>query len=244
LRFQLSADLHNLHLALAPALPIPVIVQLEPKKQTSRSQAAAIRYANAGPPVSVRLLGNGPGMGESFAAFEGPQNQQNLVLPNVEPGRYSVIIDPRESWYVASAEYGQTNLLTDDLVLAAEAPPTPLNIVLRNDGASIEGKVLAPEGWAAPVTLIAIPDGLDKATPRVTTSYASSNRSGDPAVLMFDSLAPGSYLVFAFDRTAGIEYANREVLQNYSSQAAHVTLSPGQRAKVTLELIRTSEAAK
>jgi hypothetical protein len=54
-------------------------------------------------------------------------------------------------------------------------------------------------------------------------------------------LAPGEYLVFAFDRINDIEYSNPEVLQNYSSQAAHITLSANQRAKVALELIHTGE---
>lgn len=243
LRFHLEADLHNLHLALAPALSIPIVVQMESKTQSPRSQASAIRFANAGPPVSVRLLGNGPGATEAYAGFEGPQNQQSLILRNVEPGRYSAIIDAREPWYVASAESGQTNMLTDDLVVTAGTPAPPINIVLRNDGASLNGTVRVPDGTTAHVTVVAVPDGVGKASPVVGNYYPPQDKSSGTSEFSLDGLAPGEYTVFAFDHTAGIEYANRDVLQNYSSQTAHVTLSPGQRAKVTLELIRTTEAA-
>ena len=39
------------------------------------------------------------------------------------------------------------------------------------------------------------------------------------------SLAPGDYMVFAFDRVDGLEYSNADALAPYASRAAHVTLS-------------------
>ena len=70
------------------------------------------------------------------------------------------------------------------------------------------------------------------------------DKSAEPADgFMINSLAPGDYLVFAFDHAEGLEYSNPDVLQNYISQATHVTLAPGQRARVTLELIRTGESS-
>jgi len=56
-----------------------------------------------------------------------------------------------------------------------------------------------------------------------------------------NGLAPGSYDILAFDRLDGIEYRNREVLGEYLSHAAHITLSADEQAKVTLDLIRTKE---
>ena len=40
------------------------------------------------------------------------------------------------------------------------------------------------------------------------------------------------------DRADELEYRNPEVLASYVSNAAHVTVAPGQDAKVNLELIR------
>jgi hypothetical protein len=53
-------------------------------------------------------------------------------------------------------------------------------------------------------------------------------------------LAPGEYLIYAFDSDR-LEYTNPDVLQAYASQAAHVTLSPNQKLQVALELIRTGD---
>ena len=137
-------------------------------------------------------------------------------------------------WYVASAEYGQTNLLTDDLAVRPAHRHCPSKIELRNDSASLTGTVRVPGGVTAPVTVVAVPERLAKASPHVTYYYPPRDKNAADGGFMLDSLAPGDYLVFAFDHADGIEYANPDVLQNYTSQAAHVTLAPSQRAQVTL----------
>ena len=163
-RFTLTADLHNLHLALTPAPSIPVVVQLESVAQRPKNAAAFKRPAAAGPPLSLRLAGTEPGAREAYASFESPDNSRTLSFRNVEAGRYTAIIDARESWYVASAEYGQTDLLTDDLVLTPGAPPQPMNIVLRNDSASITGTVHAGDAFTGIATIVAVPERLAKAS--------------------------------------------------------------------------------
>ena len=54
-------------------------------------------------------------------------------------------------------------------------------------------------------------------------------------------LAPGEYLVFAFDHVEGLEYSNPDVMDAYASQAAHVTLTAGQQAQVQVELIHAGK---
>ncbi len=247
LHFHLAADLHDLHLALAPTPSIPVVVRMEP--QTVRAQANANRFRvsggarEPGPPISIRLGSTAPGVSEVYASADDPQNPRNLSLHDVEPGRYTALLDAREGWYVASAEFGQTNLLTDDLVLASGTPPSALTIVLRNDSASLAGTVNVPDGFNSQVTIVAVPERVSKASPGITYWYPARDKNIPPPEFMLDSLAPGDYLIFAFEHAQSLEYSDRDVLETYVSQAAHVTLSPGQRAKVALELIRIPEAA-
>jgi len=92
--------------------------------------------------------------------------------------------------------------------------------------------------------LIAVPEGSAKAAPHLRAYYGSFGPDAKTDSTLFDSLPPGDYLLFAFDHVEGLEYANRDVLQNYASQATHVTLSPNQRTKVTLEIIRTTEVSR
>ena len=59
-----------------------------------------------------------------------------------------------------------------------------------------------------------------------------------------DGLAPGEYLVFAAANATTIEYDDPEALQPYLSQATHVSLSAGQTAKVSLNLVKTGETSR
>ena len=239
LPFTLTQDLHNLHLGLSPGITIPVVVTTDSQPsvgRTSRSQSFL-----AGPLVSMRLIASGPRATDAFATVEGQPGQQTLIFRNIDPGRYSARIDPNGPWYVASAEYGQTNLLTDDLVITAGAPAQELRITVRNDSAEIAGTVQIPDVTPTSVTVIAIPQGAAKASPRMMNLMFSQHRPSDPFEFNLGMLAPGDYFVFAFDRIDNVEYSNPEVLQNYSSRAAHVTLSANQHVKVTLELIHTED---
>jgi hypothetical protein len=243
-RFSLASDQFNLHLALVPAISIPIAVHTESVAQ--QPGPGVVRYSRSssqGPPMGARLLASQPGAPETYAGVEGTPGQQNLVFRNVEAGRYTVELMPQPPWYVQSAEYGQTNLLTDDLVLTSGAPPSTIKVTLRNDVATLTGTVTQHGGAEVPATIVAIPDGLAKAAPQIGYYYPPQDKNSAPGEFTLGSLAPGEYMVLAFDHAEDIEYSNPDVLQNYTSQAAHVTLAPNQRAKVTLELIRTGESS-
>jgi hypothetical protein len=243
-RIQVAANTYNVQLALSPWTPIRVSVRAEAVAQSSQGAANAVRPVLQGPPLGVRLLPSQPGISESYPILEGPAGQQTLAFPNLEPGRYSVELMPQDPWYVQSAEYGQTNLLTDDLTVLADAPPLTIQVLLRNDVASLSGTVSPRSGVPAPATVVAIPERVPKASPKLGYYNPPADKSAEPADgFMINSLAPGDYLVFAFDHAEGVEYANPDVLQNYISQAAHLTLAPGQTARVKLDLIRTAESS-
>ncbi len=54
-------------------------------------------------------------------------------------------------------------------------------------------------------------------------------------------LPPGAYKILAVDYPDRIEYANPEGLKKYLSKAREITLSPGQSAKIDLELVKVGE---
>jgi hypothetical protein len=244
-RIHVAANTYNVQLALSPWTPIRVSVRTESVAQS----VPGIRVysgppSQGGPPLGVRLIPSHPGTTESYPILEGAPGQQTLAFPNLEPGTYSVELMPQDPWYVQSAEYGQTNLLTDDLTVLADAPPSVIQVALRNDVAILSGTVTPRSGAPAPATVVAIPERVPKASPKLGYYNPPADKNAEPADgFMINSLAPGDYLVFAFDHAEGVEYANPDVLQNYISQATHVTLAPGQTARVKLDLIRTEESA-
>jgi hypothetical protein len=238
-----TSNLYNLHLALGPAASIPVSVHKESKESTAVIRKGDVRVSNMGPPLAVRLLGEGPGKGDSYSGLEGPPGQQTPILSGVEPGRYAVELIPQGSWYVQSAQYGQTNLLTDDLTLPAGAPPLPIEVVLRNDGGSLMVAVNPRDEKDVPASVVVISERLAKATPRTAYYYPPSDKTSQNEGVTIDSLAPGDYLVLAFDHADGIEYSSPDVLRNYLSQAAHVTVRASQKATVEVDLISTGETS-
>jgi len=226
------ANVENLHLVLGQAISIPVSVRME--SRASSSQGAAAEGIQAAP-VAVRLISSDPTTAESYStAVRGSPGANSVVLQNVEPGKYSVDLIPHGAWYVQSAQYGQTNLLHDDLAIASAGQTYPIEIVLRDDGATVTGTVKSPDGTGTQATVVAVPEPASKVAAKVAYSFAQNG-------FTFSGLAPGEYLIYAFDYAEGIEYSNPDVLQTYASQAAHVTLSPNQKTQVALDLIRTGD---
>jgi hypothetical protein len=227
-----AANVDNLHLILGPAISIPVVVRMESRASSNQGTGTeGIQVA----PIAVRLLSSDPTTAESYSTVvRGTPGAYSLVLQNVEPGKYSVDLIPRGAWYVQSAQYGQTNLLNDDLTIASAGQSYPMEIVLRDDGASLTGTVKSPDGTAAQATVVAVPEPASKVAAKVAYAFAQNG-------FTFNGLAPGEYLIYAFDYAEGVEYSNPDVLQTYASQAAHVTLSPNQRTQVALDLIRTGD---
>jgi len=151
----------------------------------------------------------------------------------VDPGKYAVDLMPHGRWYVQSAVYGETNLLSDDLTVVP-GQNYPMEIVLRDDGATLTGNVKSTDGTSAPATILVVPQPASQRGTRVVQSFPQNGFTQK-------GIAPGEYLVFAFDHADKIEYANPEVLQPYASQAGHVTLLPNQETHVALNLIRTGD---
>ncbi len=235
-RITVVANLDNVHLALTPAISIPVVVHTQARASSaagtsiiSRSSGSSSGIENR-PPVSVSLLPTQPNATQSFSSFQ-PSSAGNsvMVLQNVDPGTYTVDLRPQPPWYVQSASYGQTNALSDDITVAA-GQAYPLEIALRDDSASLTVTVKGLENTTQPTTSVVIlPQPASKLVPRV--SHGITNTYTETG------LAPGDYLVFAFDRIDGLEYTNPEALGPYASQAAQVTLGANQQAQVSLDLI-------
>jgi hypothetical protein len=118
-----------------------------------------------------------------------------------------------------------------------------MDVVLRNDVASLGVTVKLSSGSDVPATIVVVPARGANMPPRTTQYSPSRDPTGGRSESEISSLAPGAYLVLAFDRIDGLEYFNPDVLQNYLSQATPVTIAPNQRAQVTVDLIRTADSS-
>lgn len=226
-----AANLDNVSLTLAPAPFIPIAIRMDARDTSNLNRPG---WNPQRPPVSVRLIPSAMLGVEPISTFvQQASGVQVMGLQDVEPGKYTAEVMAWGPWYVQSAQYGPTNLLSEDLTIAP-GQTYPIEIVLRDDGATLTGNLNSSEKGATFATAVVVPQPASR---RGAKASQFSSQSG----FTMNGLAPGDYLVFAFDGADQIEYANPDALQPYASQATHVTLSPSQETNVVLNLIRTGE---
>ena len=225
-RVNVATSIEDLRLTLAPTVTIPIVVRMESRGSSGGSTNSP--WSPDHPPLSVRLVPADPNTAEQFSTFEQRSGHPTLVLQNVDPGTYTAVLMPQPPWYVQSATYAQSNVLYDDM-LVSSGQSYPMEIALRDDSASLTATVKSSDGSPVTATVVVVPQPAGKVTPRIV-------RGGSNEFSVY-GLPPGDYLVFAFDRIDDLEYANPDTFTPYASQAAHVTLTPNQKAQVSLDLI-------
>lgn len=155
----------------------------------------------------------------------GPESP--LQFLNVRPGRYGVVVWTGNQC-VDTITAGNVDLTRDDFVVSAGAQSQAIQIGLGNDCATLQVSVRQQE--------------LSR---MMTVILLSRSRKAEPLVMggtgsfAFSHLAPGDYEVFAFSNADGLEYANPEVMRQFSGQ--EITLEPGQQATVTVNVIERGE---
>ena len=217
----ITSDRAGVRVALTPNQPTPIVVRTEGRKPER----------NPGSLVNLHLIQ----VGDSIVARElwsvWPANAgQGPVLSDVPPGRYSVDVEAEGNWYVRSAQCGATDLLHEQLTVMAGEQIPAIEVVIRDDGATLSGRVDTGES-ENPATVVLIPEQGLQNEAKVKVAHTAPGGS-----FSLSNLAPGGYSVLAFDRADGVEYANPEVMEGYSAQAAHVSLQPNGQSQIAVEL--------
>jgi hypothetical protein len=243
LPIRVNSNVSGIQLPLMPAISIPIDVR-EEDVAPHQGGSSSSTPVDSSPERHIR---NTPGGGmmifhlrskamslqneEVTSALQiGPGTAQNQVA-NIEPGRYQAWFPLNAQWYIQSAQCGGVDLLRDDLIISAGSQPPPIEIVVRNDPASLTGSVSA-DGSPAEGDVLIIPDGAP------THAQAANTRGGHFEI---DGLAPGDYSVVALPNTWNLEYTNPEVIAPYLASAQHVSLQGSQKSEVNLELAKVEK---
>lgn len=217
-----DSNLATVSLSVAPTVSIPVVFR------TNEGSAGA----NENNPAGMLLLTKKQLSARRVTAWSEPEadgDERRLVVKRVEPGAYSVDIQPTSGWYVEAARYGSIDLLTEDLIVPEGGTTEAIEITLRNDGASVSGNVRARGSSPANGVVLLVPNHA----PRLVNVAPFTS-----GTFTISDLAPGSYRAIALDRVDDLEYTNPETLRDYLSKAQDVTLSPKQETRVDLELLQ------
>jgi hypothetical protein len=245
-----DAPLTHASMAVIPGGSIPVNIrdeQNEKGRQGSMMYGKFSREAKAD--VSLQPADDFDSTGSATLRLPRKPHDNDLVLENVRPGRYWLQVTPYFG-YVASAAAGSVDLLRQPLVVGPGGASPPIDIVLRDDGAAIEGTVegmpAAPSSPRGTVSSFAVltPAGAYVYCIPLPDSAGRFNaaRVSDEGAFQLQQLPPGVYRVLAFDCQQGeLEYQNAEAMEVYEGKGPVVHLAPGQTQQVRVQLISTKE---
>jgi hypothetical protein len=184
-------------------------------------------------PVFVRLFSLSKLHNDAFSMFSGGPDNPEVFVQGVEFGKYSVEVQaPGGGWYISQVHYGGTNLDDEPIDIQA-GPAQAIEIVLKDDAASLSGSVTGVDDPTQAVTVLVIPA-------RVSARTRSFPVTGN-STFQASGMAPGNYKVYAFDSVKDLEYANPEVMKVYSSLATDVTLEPSGTATTNVTLIKRAQ---
>lgn len=229
-----ESDATDMKLPLGPGLEIPVVIQKQfthpqnlghcssttqsgVKEESDCSDWAAARVELASVDFPRRRLYSEAG------PVKGP-----LSVRGVFAGSYSVRVIANFGGYVQSVRCGSLDLLHQPLVVPENGEVQPIEVVLRDDPATLKIEVRSDKpGQQA--TVLVFPDPLAASEPQFSFSTQGHE--------IQTSLAPGAYRIFAFDAAGALDYSSLEVLEKYSSRAASINVGANENANVVVDVI-------
>jgi hypothetical protein len=173
----------------------------------------------------------------------GTVDGETRVLEHVSPGRYGVRVNAQLG-YVAAVSSGGLDLLHNPLVVAPGGTSSPIEITLRDDGATVEGTI---ENWRNET------QGRDTLLPgqQLACIYLvpMTETMAPPLVgwtgdghFSLQQVPPGSYRALAFNRQPGeLEFTNEEAMKKYEAKGQVIQLEAGQKHELRLQLNAVSE---
>src|SRR5579859_615203 len=225
--------------SLLPNVSIPVNVRQEFQHQETLEQLSAMGSAtNANGwlrSVNVNLMpveDYGVGGGASMRHPQNPEDDSPPAIENVHPGQYKVLVNSPIG-FASSITSGGADLSKQPLTVAAGGSASPIEIILRDDGAEIDGAI---EAASATTTrqfqgqVYFIPSGEGGAQFRVTWIMPDGR-------FQMRQLPPGTYRVLAFSRSQDLEYASAEAMRKYDSKSQVIRVEQGQKEHLRLQLI-------
>jgi hypothetical protein len=151
------------------------------------------------------------GMNRGFPQAAQSRDGGPAEISNVRPGQYRLVVHAYAG-YVAQAESGGVDLLKHPLVVGMGGEVPPIDVTLRDDGAEVSGTVEEKDVIPVNATLGNYPTRFVylipmEGTPGETQVMGSGEQG---AFRMAQQVAPGTYLVVAYENGANEELPGSE----------------------------------
>lgn len=245
----LTSDISSVHLMLLPNVNVAVHCHVEWTRKDAQALPTLTFYSRRTNGLQ-KLQENIPAQVTFIQQdqFRPPQQRalqampdDAVGVPNVPPGTYKVEIVPNGPYYVESAHYGAVNLLLEqNLTIAPGGSVQAIEIVLRDDFATLEGSVAVTEEEDT-ATILVIPEDSRQQIRTATAGRGPGMGARRAVRFQLSPLPPGAYKVLALSGSGDFEYTNSELLGKYLAASRGVTLAANQTTKVELEMVKTGE---
>jgi uncharacterized protein (DUF2141 family) len=199
-------DIDNVTVALDSGFNITGQVRMDsPSRQTVKQQ------------FGINLRPTEPTTGAGQLKWDA--DHTSFSFNDMSPGAYRLDVFPPGPFYAKSATLAGQDILNGEFSVAQAAGP--IEIVLADDGGSIEGDMVDADGQPAQGGIVALRNG------RATVIQSSGH-------FKLQNLAPGDYAVYAWDDANQVPYADQDWMRRYAGSGTAVTVSAGQNAQVKL----------
>jgi len=209
-----SSDIDNVVVNLDSGFAVTGRVRMESQSR----QTATV------PQFGINLRPTEPSNGTGQLKWDA--DHASFTFNDMVPGSYRLDVFPPAPFYVKSATLAGQDVLGGELAVSQAAGP--IEIVLSDDGGSIEGDVVNADGQPVAGGVMALRTG------RAMTAAPNIH-------FKLQNLAPGDYRVYAWDDPAQVEYANSEWMRRYGGSGVAVTVTAGQSSQVKLTLQTVSQ---
>ena len=212
----------SIHLSPNPSFPVDSTAELAPVASgTTTPTAPSVQQFNL---VLRNLANTGEGIDPDARLVFQPDK---LAEFRVQPGHYHLGASLSGAWYISSATCGVTNLMIEDLVVAAGAAGSPIRLTLSNAVGRIKGLVSTAghpaSGW---VYLIPQQPSLIPYVELYLQSDGSFQWSG----------APGHYLAVPSLEQVHEDFRSEAFLRKFTVVGRDVQISAGNDTTANLTL--------
>ncbi len=221
---------------MSPVPAIPVELTVDPAGSTPFVAGTSNLSTTPTPRQFNLLLHNLKNLGQGVNTDVNLLGGGNVPFQfRVAPGRYRLQGNQGGTWHVESATYGQTDLLTSELVVAQGSGAATIRIVADNRTGMLQGSVRLPVSVASAwVYLI----------PRMPSLGVQNPVIVDPAGTFSMRVAIGSYDVIAVDHPLQMDLRDPEVLGRFSTGAKALEMTANATVTLGLDLAQEKGASQ
>ena len=169
-----------------------------------------------------------------------PDSKGAFAFESVAPGRYRVMLSfPQMNaqligWSFKHAAVAGTVLANDILEVNADAPPTPLEVVLTARPTEVAGRLLVGDGTPAPGYAIVV-FAANESFWTPSTRMVKSARPATDGHFKFVSLPAGEYLLCAVTQLNTLDLTDPEFLRSLVGAALKLQVAEGEQKTLSLK---------